>query len=103
LRLCKAGDYNADGEVDLDDYLEWKTTFGSSKQLQAGGNFNGKVDAADFTVCRDNLVGELEAGGGAIAGGAVPEPGSLPLVLGGVFLGAAGSAPVTRRSRRPLG
>lgn len=100
--VLQAGDYNADGEVNLDDYLEWKTTFGSITQLQADGNFNGQVDAADFTVWRDNFVGESETGGGAIAGGAVPEPGSLSLVLG-VFLGTAGSAPITRRSRRPLG
>lgn len=101
--VLQAGDYNADGGVDLDDYLEWKTTFGSITLLQADGNFNGQVDAADFTVWRDNFVGESAAGGGAIAGSAVPEPATLPLVLGGVFLGAAGSTLVTRRSRRPLG
>jgi hypothetical protein len=101
--VLQAGDYNADGEVDLDDYLEWKTTFGSITQLQSDGDFSGQVDAADFTVWRDNFVGESEVGGSAFVDGAVPEPGSLTLVLGGVFLGAAGGAPVTRRSRRPLG
>ncbi len=49
------GDYNTDGTVDQDDYTLWISTFNSTTDLRADGNGNNIVDAADFTVWRDNL------------------------------------------------
>ncbi|MEM9185336.1 MAG: PQQ-dependent sugar dehydrogenase [Planctomycetota bacterium] len=46
------GDYDIDGDVDADDYLVWRQTFGSNLLLSADGNGNGVVDAADYTVWR---------------------------------------------------
>jgi len=50
-----AGDYNADGTVDNDDFLEWRKTIGSTAQLWADGNGNGRVEAADYIIWRNGL------------------------------------------------
>jgi hypothetical protein len=76
-----AGDYNADGFVNDDDYVVWQANFGSTTALAADGNDNNIIDAADYNIWRDNLgnsVHELSAGSGAIV---VPEPTTLALVL----------------------
>jgi glucose/arabinose dehydrogenase len=93
------GDYDADGDVDDDDYQEWKNAFGTSAALP-DGNGNGIVDAADYTVWRDNLGRSVHdpAGAAASAAGqaAVPEPAASALcapLLGLMLLG------VSRRGR----
>ena len=48
-----AGDYDIDGDVDLDDRTIWVNNFGSNLLLAADGNGNGVVDAGDYTVWRD--------------------------------------------------
>ncbi len=48
------GDYDADGDVDPDDYARWRLAYGTS-DLAADGNDDGVVDAADYTVWRDHL------------------------------------------------
>ena len=53
------GDYDIDGDVDMDDYDTWVSTFNSTLLLGADGNGNGIVDAADFTIWRDNLGNSL--------------------------------------------
>ncbi|TWT89857.1 CotH protein [Pseudobythopirellula maris] len=53
-----AGDYDASGVVDTDDYQAWVAAFGdavAAPGFGADGNHNGVVDAADFTVWRDRL------------------------------------------------
>ncbi|TWT86544.1 hypothetical protein Mal64_33700 [Pseudobythopirellula maris] len=56
------GDYDFDDDVDSDDFDAWVTAFGSTEP-HADGNASGTVDAADFTVWRDNMgaVGSLLA------------------------------------------
>lgn len=78
------GDYDADGEVDDDDYLVWQASFGTSgASLPADGNGNGVVDAADYVVWRDNEGASVHAGIG-LAGESpsqgVPEPSSAVIV-----------------------
>lgn len=84
------GDYNGDGVVDAADRDTWQTTFGSTVAPGAGadGNGDGVVDAADFVLWRK--MGVPTAG----AGGAVPEPSNLLLVL---VAWAASSIPWRRR------
>jgi hypothetical protein len=48
------GDYDANGVVDQDDYLKWRTDYGAAEST-ADGNGDGTVDAADYTLWRDNL------------------------------------------------
>jgi glucose/arabinose dehydrogenase len=84
------GDYDADGDVDDDDYAAWKTSFGAiGVGLDADGNGDGVVNAADYTVWRNNLgrsVHDLGAGSASVS---VPEPVALMFlgqILGfGVF------------------
>jgi hypothetical protein len=76
-----AGDFDADGDVDDDDYAVWKGAFGTSTILYgsgADGNFDGKIDATDYTIWRDSLG--AGAGGGSNVG-VVPEPSTTLLAL----------------------
>jgi len=72
------GDYDRDGDVDMDDYLVWKNDFGSTINLNADGNRDSIVGAADYTVWRDHL-GTNTIGGSGSAATAVPEPASWSL------------------------
>ena len=48
-----SGDYNRDGNVDNQDYLAWRGTFGQTGAgLATDGNTNSVVDAADYIVWR---------------------------------------------------
>ncbi|MCA9186776.1 MAG: hypothetical protein KDA99_14215, partial [Planctomycetales bacterium] len=91
------GDYNQNGIVDAADYTIWKDNFGSSNNLSADGNGNGVIDAADYTVWKDNF-GTTQAAVGP--SWLVPEPNSLQLLArclatAGLFL------PIVRRRNRP--
>jgi hypothetical protein len=72
-----AGDYNADGHVNGNDFVLWQQTLGSTTQLAADGNGNGVIDSGDVVVWQGNLG--AEAGGGGSVG--VPEPNALNLWL----------------------
>ena len=78
-----AGDYDASGAVDGEDYLLWQTTFGDGLNIAADGSGSGVVDAADYVLWR-NKIGEFA--GGASAGANVPEPCALCLVALGITL-----------------
>lgn len=51
-----AGDYDADFDVDTDDYIAWQNGFLGSGP--ADGNGDGTVDIADYTVWRDSVGAE---------------------------------------------
>lgn len=65
------GDFDGDGDVDLDDYTRWRQRFGSADAL-ADGNGDGAVNAADYTIWRDAFVASSAV---------VPEPTALAMTL----------------------
>ncbi len=73
-----AGDYDSDGDVDADDYGEWKMDFGTSVAAGSGadGNGDGTVNLADYTVWRDNLGATTAA---TFEQTATPEPSAVIL------------------------
>ncbi|HEX2473607.1 MAG TPA: PQQ-dependent sugar dehydrogenase [Lacipirellulaceae bacterium] len=90
-----AGDYNGDGDVDVDDYNTWRASFGLSSQPNfppADGNRNGVVDTADYVIWRKAFGA---AGAGSSFEG-VPEPSTMLLIIS--FATAA--VFVLRRPRR---
>lgn len=76
------GDFDRDGEVTADDYDVWKTSFGSTTELDADISGNGIIDAADYSVWRDHLIAESAS----IAAASVPEPSSIVAVVGALLL-----------------
>jgi hypothetical protein len=77
LLKTRTGDYNGDNVVDMNDYLAWQQSFGSTSSLLADGNGDGVVDAADYTVWRNAFAA---AGVPPAAAATVCEPGSGVLV-----------------------
>jgi hypothetical protein len=88
------GDYNADGIVDMADYVVWRKSFGSSTDLRADGNGDLMIDDGDYGVWRTYFgrVYSLDEG----ASVTVPEPRSFLLILAG---GPFAALRVTRRIR----
>ena len=70
------GDYNYDGIVDASDYTVWRDTMGQSvaKGNGADGNGNGLVDAGDYDVWR-LYFGQTTSGSASSA--PVPEPAGV--------------------------
>jgi serralysin len=80
------GDYNHNGIVDGADYTVWRDTLGArGLAIAADGDGNGIVDSADFGVWKSNY-GISSPGGGALAGGEVPESPTAFLAIIGVLL-----------------
>lgn len=69
------GDYNNNGTVDAADYILWR----NGGPLQNEVDTPGTINLADYDAWRARF-GNV-AGSGALAGGAVPEPASVMLLL----------------------
>jgi hypothetical protein len=85
------GDYDSDGQVAGGDDALWQSTFGSASVLDADGNRNGVVDAADYVIWRKNVSGALNDA-------TVPEPNMLFLLASELLILASGFAG-SRRNR----
>ncbi|QDV79216.1 M14 family zinc carboxypeptidase [Botrimarina mediterranea] len=72
-----AGDFNYDGVVDAADYTVWRDAEGATGPgLVADANGDQVVDALDYAVWQDNYGATL-----AGAAGAVPEPAAVVVAL----------------------
>lgn len=87
-----AGDYNNDGTVNAADYTVWRDNLGASIALDNETVTPGMVTAEDYTEWKSNF-GATNGGGASQGSAAVPEPTSLALTLVAAmaFLGAARS------------
>ncbi len=97
------GDYNDDGVVDAADYTVWRDNYNSTSQLDADGNNDGMVDFADYQIWRDNFGNTLSSSASAET---IPEPSSMiPIVFGLLTLWLLGDQRLITggRSRGKLG
>jgi hypothetical protein len=99
LPSAAMGDFNADGMVDIADYLVWRKTMDQTGTLLAAdGNGNGSVDAGDYNVWQAHfgeMVGSGGASGTSQSQSAVPEPSAAALM----FIAAAVTVASTQRAK----
>lgn len=76
------GDYNNDGIVDAADYSVWRDNLGAADESALNGNGDGMngVDTADYQLWRTNF-GAMAPAAIAVSQGAVPEPATLVLLV----------------------
>jgi GH35 family endo-1,4-beta-xylanase len=82
------GDYNADGTVDVADYVIWRKALGSSDDRRADGNGNLVIDNGDYDVWRSafGTAYNFGVGAGGIAGAEVPAPSTVSLCAWAAFV-----------------
>jgi hypothetical protein len=81
-----SGDYNFDGLVDAADYTVWRDTLGQRAfVLAADGDNSGVVDQADYTIWKTNFGNHAGSGAGADGNAAVPEPATFLMLLAGIL------------------
>jgi hypothetical protein len=82
LTPAQPGDYNADGQVDENDYMTWRVAFGSAEPT-ADGNGDGRVDAADYVIWRKNSVAAAMTSSATLPL-RVPEPMTVGMAVFGL-------------------
>jgi hypothetical protein len=72
------GDFNGDGAVDAADYTLWRDNEGAPNEsaFATGSGNGGGIDASDYTLWRANFG---NSAGALVGSGAVPEPAALAL------------------------
>lgn len=87
-----SGDYNGDGTVDAADYTLWRDNLGATEDgsILNGNGNGGVVDTTDYALWKSSF-GSPGSGNGSSA--AVPEPSA-------VLLGLAGAVGLVARFRR---
>jgi hypothetical protein len=79
-------DFDADGDVDGNDFLRWQRGVGTDAGgtlAQGDANGDGAINGADLGIWRDQFG---SGAGQSVAAAAVPEPGALVLCLGAICL-----------------
>jgi hypothetical protein len=79
------GDYNDDGVVDAADYTVWRNNLGESDESSLNGNGDGMngVDPGDYAWWKQHFGDSLGSGGIASSGSAVPEPSTVVYIVAG--------------------
>lgn len=85
------GDYDGNGLVEMNDHAVWAASYGSTTNLDADGNDDGKVDAADYTVWRDALGAASSAAASASASSDDSSQGEMLFVSPATYVAAATS------------
>jgi len=90
------GDYNGNGIVDAADYTIWRNNVGGTSLINRSTGISGPIGAADYSIWKANF-GETLGSGSAGASPSrigVPEPPTLALAAVGVLV-----LPICRRRR----
>jgi rhamnogalacturonan endolyase len=74
------GDYNGDGLVDAADYTVWRDNLGQPAGSLTNDIDGGTIGQAQFATWKE-YFGTSQASFGSLAAGAVPEPSSMGLAL----------------------
>jgi hypothetical protein len=85
-----SGDFNNNGTVDAADYSLWRDNLGAATEAPINNLGNGLngVDAADYTLWRTRF--NATTGASVASAGAVPEPSTLLLVAVGALVSLGG-------------
>ncbi|MEX2317540.1 MAG: PQQ-dependent sugar dehydrogenase [Pirellulales bacterium] len=100
LGVGAQGDFNHDGTVNAADYTVWRNELGQSvaNGTSADADGSGTVTRDDYNIWKSQY-GQTAIPIGSGSGQAVPEPGSCALLLAGVALAVCGAA--RRRAGTP--
>jgi hypothetical protein len=79
-RIAISGDYNLNGKLDAADYVLWRNNLGSASSLRNDNTLGVAQD--DYTRWRSNFGSP--AGSGSATAAAVPETSSLALIIIGI-------------------
>ncbi|MEX2091560.1 MAG: PEP-CTERM sorting domain-containing protein, partial [Pirellulales bacterium] len=81
-----AGDFNNNHVVDAADYTLWRNNLGATEGTLLNGNGNGgTIDATDYDLWKLHFGESSGPGSGSLGAGAVPEPGTLLMCMLSVF------------------
>ena len=87
------GDFNNNGKVDAADYTIWRNNLGQPEGNLLNGNGNGgTIDQTDYALWKSNFG--MGSGAGALGAGAVPEPSTVLMC----FVSVLGLVGVRRRA-----
>jgi hypothetical protein len=92
------GDYNGDGIVNAADYTVWRNNRGSEVEYHGDGNDDGRIDGDDYTIWRDGFGLVLDGGGQGPGPGGAGAAVPEPAALGLALMGSA--ILLIRRGRR---
>jgi fibronectin-binding autotransporter adhesin len=79
------GDYNQNGVVDAADYVLWRANVGQPAGTLPNDTAGGTIGDGQYALWRSSFGNHSGAGSGLSDGSAVPEPGSLGLLLLGLI------------------
>ena len=82
------GDFNDDGIVDAADYTVWRNNLGNESEdvINNAGDGMGGVDSGDYEVWKQHYGQMTGLGSGGIAASVIPEPASIWLMAAAVAL-----------------
>lgn len=83
------GDFDNDGKVDAEDYTVWRDNFGSTTALPNDNALGTPIGNAHYDLWKANFG--MGAGSGSLAAAGVPEPSSMVLLLAAIVGVAAAS------------
>lgn len=86
------GDYNQDGKVDAADYTVWRDNQNGNQPLPNDNGLGTPIGAAHYSLWASNY------GDSAPSATAIPEPGALLLTVGALGVGCGGARRNSRRT-----